>query len=143
MRLLRVLVVATSFAALLAQPSTAQEGRPFRDAWFWGVKGGILNYSASLATSGAAKPCCAGTDNAGALMVGVDWLVTRTNGGLYASFDQSFLKTTVTYRSPYAAGDPYLDVSNMRRYSLVAMAFPLQSPTLHPYAGLGISVNQL
>ena len=67
MRLLRVLMVATSFAALLAQPSTAQEGRPFHDAWFWGVKGGILNYStdATLA-NGPAE----GTDNAAAPLVG-------------------------------------------------------------------------
>jgi hypothetical protein len=136
-------MVATSFAALLAQPSTAQEGRPFRDAWFWGVKGGILNYSSNPAANSEKGPCCAGTDNAGAPMVGLDWVITRTNGGVYASFDQSFFNTTVMYRSPYVPGDPYLDVSGLRRYTVAAMAFPLQTPTLHPYAALGVSVNQL
>jgi hypothetical protein len=132
MRLLRVLVVATSFAALLAQPSAAQEGRPFKDAWFWGVKGGVLNYSSSV-----------GTDNAGAPMIGADWLITRTHGGLYVSVDQSFFTTTAYYREPYVAGDPYVNVRNLRRISLTAMGFPMQSPTLHPYVGAGLSLNQI
>ena len=55
MRLFRVLVVATSFAALLAQPSAAQEGRPFHDAWFWGVRGGVLNYSSDADLIGPAS----------------------------------------------------------------------------------------
>jgi hypothetical protein len=76
-------------------------------------------------------------------MLGIDWLITRSKGVLYLSVDESFLKSTVQYRSPYVAGDPYVDVSNMRRISAVAMAFPMQSPLMHPYVGLGISVNQV
>jgi hypothetical protein len=132
MRLLRVLVVATSFAALLAQPSAAQEGRPFKDAWFWGLKGGVLNYSSS-----------AGTDNAGAPMLGVEWLITRTKGGLYASVDQSFFNSSSFYREPPVAGDPLVDISHVRRYSLAALVFPMQTPTLHPYAGFGVSLHQV
>jgi hypothetical protein len=143
MRLLRVPVAAAIFAALLAQPSAAQEGRPFHNAWFWGVKGGILNYSSNPAAGAQNGPCCAGTDNAGALMVGLDWLITRSRGGLYVSLDQSFVNTTVMYRSPYVPGDPYLDVSGLRRISAVGMLFPMQTPTFHPYVGMGASVNQL
>lgn len=142
MRLLRVLMVATSFAALLAQPSTAQEGRPFHDAWFWGVKGGILNYS-SDATPVNNAPCCVGTDNAGAPMVGIDWLITRTKGGLYVSVDQAFFTTSAFYRRPFVAGDPYLTLKNVRRISALAMGFPMQTPTVHPYVGIGASVNQI
>ena len=55
MRLLRVLAIATGFAALAAQSSGAQDGRQFKDAWFWGIKGGGLVY-ASASTTAAAAP---------------------------------------------------------------------------------------
>ena len=132
MRLLRVLVVATSFAALLASPSAAQEGRPFHDAWFWGVKGGMLNYSSS-----------AGTDNAGAPMVGVEWLITRTRGGLYLSADQSFLTSQGYLTDDPVATDPIVAFRNLRRLSMIGMVFPAQRPTLHPYIGLGASLYQV
>jgi hypothetical protein len=125
-------VAALAFAVLLAQPSTAQEGQPFKDAWFWGLKGGVLNYSSSV-----------GTDNAGAPLVGVDWLITRTYGGLYVTVDQSFLTTKAYYKEPYVMGDPFVNVRNLRRYSLLAVAFPLQRPTLHPYVGFGASVHHV
>lgn len=132
MRLFRVLVVATSFAALLAQPSAAQEGRPFHDAWFWGAKGGILAYSATR-----------GTDNSPAPMAGVEWLITRSRGALYASVDQSFFTTTAYFGTePYTSAAPYVTVTNLRRISLVGMVFPMQTPTTHPYAGLGASLHQ-
>lgn len=131
MRLFRVLVVATSFAALLAQPSAAQEGRPFHDAWFWGVKGGIVSYSAD------------GTDNNGAPMVGLDWLITRSRGGLYATIDESFMSTYGFYREPFVTGDPYVTLQNERRISIVGMIFPMQTPTTHPYVGLGASLHQV
>lgn len=140
MRLLRVLVVAASFAALLAQPSVAQEGRPFRDAWFWGVRGGVLNYSSD------ADPVLGpydGTDNAGAPMVGIDWLITRSRGGLYVGADQSFFSSAAFYRRPYQAGDPAATFSNLRRISIAGVLFPMQRPQTHPYVGFGMSLNQL
>ena len=142
MRLLRVPVVAAIFAALLAQPSAAQEGRPFHNAWFWGVRGGILNYS-SEASPDVGAPCCAGTDNAAAPLVGIDWLITRTRGGLYVGVDQSFFTSSAFYRRPYVAGDPYAMLRNLRRISLAGTLFPLQTPTSHPYLGFGLSLNQI
>jgi hypothetical protein len=141
MRLLRVLVVATGFAALLAAPSAAQEGRPFRDAWFWGVRGGVLNYSSDADLVGPANG--QGTDNAGAPMVGIDWLITRTRGGLYLGVDEAFFTTSAYYRRPAVAGDPAVMLKNERRISLAGMWFPMQSPMTHPYIGLGLSVNQV
>jgi hypothetical protein len=141
MRLLRVLVLATGFAALLAPPSAAQEGRPFRDAWFWGVRGGVLNYSSDADLVGPTNGL--GTDNAGAPMVGIDWLITRTRGGLYVGIDEAFFTTSAYYRRPAAAGDPGVILKNERRISLAGMWFPMQSPVTHPYIGLGLSVNQV
>jgi hypothetical protein len=141
MRLLRVLVVATGFAALLAAPSAAQEGRPFRDAWFWGVRGGVLNYSSDADING--PPNGKGTDNAGAPMVGIDWLITRTRGGLYVGIDQAFFTTSAYYRRPAVTTDPGVLIKNERRISLAGMWFPMQSPMTHPYIGVGLSVNQV
>lgn len=141
MRLLRVLVLATGFAALLAPPSAAQEGRPFRDAWFWGVRGGVLNYSSEADLQGPANG--KGTDNAGAPMVGIDWLITRTRGGLYLGIDEAFFTSSAYYRRPAVAGDPGVLLKNERRISLAGVWFPMQSPMTHPYVGLGLSVNQV
>jgi hypothetical protein len=134
MRFLRVVAVATGFAALLAQPGAAQDGRQFKDAWFWGAKAGSLYYT-SATTAGSPAP-----------LIGGDWLITRTRGGLYVSFDQTFLHTMGAFAGRDATGQPaaqYVDVSSLRRITAAAMIFPLQSPYMHPYAGLGFTFYQL
>jgi hypothetical protein len=134
MRLLRVLAAATSFAALLAQSSAAQEGRQFKDAWFWGAKGGALVYSTDYST-----------DNAVAPMAGIDWMITRTNGGLYVSFDQSFFSSEGAFLEigPTGLRNRVVTLNNLQRISSAAVGFPLQSPTLHPYVGLGVGMNRI
>ena len=133
MRLLRVLTAAIGLAALLPKPSAAQGGRQFKDAWFWGVKGGGMLYSS------------ASTENSAAPLVGADWLITRTRGGLYVSFDQAFLTTTGSFldREPDSTFQRNVALKNLRRFSISAMVFPLQSPKFHPYAGLGMVLNQI
>jgi hypothetical protein len=133
--------VATVFAALLAQPSAAQDGRPFRDAWFWGVRGGILNYSSEADLVGPSSGN--GTDNAGAPMVGIDWVITRSRGGLYVGVDQAFFSSAAYYRRPFVAGDPEAVLKNQRRISFAGLLFPMQTPSLHPYVGAGLTLNQL
>jgi hypothetical protein len=135
MRLLRVLAVATGFAAVLSQSSAAQDARQFKDAWFWGVKSGGLLYS-SASTTGAAAP-----------LVGAEWLITRTNGGLYVSFDQAFLTTTGGFvdHDPDSASSFVRNVTlkNLRRVTAAGMIFPAQTRTFHPYVGAGIAFNQI
>jgi len=135
MRLLRVLAVATGFAAVLSHSSAAQDARQFKDAWFWGVKGGGLLYSSVTTTGG------------GAPLVGAEWLITRTNGGLYLSFDQAFLTTTgrFTDRDPDSVSSFVRNVTlkNLRRFTMAGMIFPAQTRNLHPYAGAGIAFNQI
>jgi hypothetical protein len=133
MRLLRVLTAAIGLAALLPQLSAAQAGRQFKDAWFWGIKGGSMLYSS------------ASTENSIAPLVGAEWLITRSRGGLYVSYDQAFLSTTGTFldRDPDSTFVRSVSLSNMRRISIAAMVFPMQSAKYHPYAGLGLSLNQI
>jgi hypothetical protein len=135
MRLLRVLAVATGFAAVLSQSSAAQDGREFKDSWFWGLKTGALTYS-SLSTTGSAAP-----------MIGGEWLITRTNGGLYVAYDQAFFSTTGGFvdhdPDSTSAFTRNVQLSGMRRLTLAGMLFPKQTRILHPYFGGGLAINQI
>ncbi|MEO6528317.1 MAG: hypothetical protein ABIP93_16980 [Gemmatimonadaceae bacterium] len=133
MRHLRVLTVAFGLAALLPQMSAAQSGRQFKDAWFWGIKGGSMLYSS------------ASTENSIAPLVGAEWLITRSRGGLYVSYDQAFLSTTGSFldRDPDSTFTRNVSLTNLRRISIAAMVFPMQSAKYHPYVGLGLSLNQI
>ena len=134
MRLLRVLAAATAFAALLSQPLAAQDGRQFKDAWFWGIKGGGLLFTTPY------------SDNKLAPYVGADWLITRSRGGLFVSFDQAFLTDAGIFVDRDANNAQFnhrVFLNNLRRLSMAATVFPLQSPTLHPYLGIGFMFNQL
>ena len=133
MRLLRVLTAAIGLAALLPQMSAAQAGRQFKDAWFWGIKGGSMLYSS------------ASTENSIAPTVGAEWLITRSRGGLYVSYDHAFLSTTGTIldRDPDSTFTRNVSLKNMRRFAVAAMVFPMQSARYHPYAGVGMALNQI
>ena len=133
MRLLRVLTAAIGLAALLPRPGAAQEGRPFKDAWFWGIKGGGQLYSS------------ASTEHSFAPQVGVDWLITRSRAGLYLSFDQAFLNTTGQFldRDPDSTFYRSVALKNVRRFQMAAMVFPMQTAKYHPYFGLGLGLNQI
>ena len=134
MRHIRVLATAAVLAAVISQPSAAQEGRQFKDAWFWGAKGGVVAFSSN-----------GGTDNSPAPSVGIDWVITRSIGGLYVSFDQTFLSTETRFSTIGANGfaDPLARVHNERRLALAALVFPMQSPRFHPYFGLGGAVHKI
>jgi hypothetical protein len=127
------LTVAVGLTALLPQSSAAQAGRQFKDAWFWGVKGGSLLYSSPT------------TSNSLAPLLGAEWLITRSRGGLYVSFDQAFLSARGSFadRDPDSTFTRNVALKNMRRLSVAAMIFPMQSAKYHPYVGFGMSFNQI
>jgi hypothetical protein len=127
------LTAAIGLAALLPRPSAAQEGRQFKDAWFWGIKGGGLLYSS------------ASTENSFAPSVGAEWLITRSRAGLYVSFDQSFLSTNGQFFDRDSDSTFYRNVAlkNLRRFGIVGMVFPLQTAKYHPYFGVGYTLNQI
>jgi len=133
MRILRSLTVA---AAVVALPSlaSAQYGRPFKDSWFWGVKAGGLTVADSSGSTFVAP------------MVGVEWMITRTHGGLYISAGQAFFNTqTLTIRDPSAAdsGVRAIKLNNMRQLDVALMAFPGEHDRWHPYAGAGFTLNAI
>jgi hypothetical protein len=127
------LTAAIALAALLPRPGAAQEGRPFKDAWFWGIKGGGQLYSS------------ASTEHSIAPSVGAEWLITRSRAGLYLSFDQAFLNTTGQFldRDPDSTFYRSVALKNVRRFQMAAMVFPMQTAMYHPYFGLGLGLNQI
>jgi hypothetical protein len=134
MRSIRALTIAASIVALPALAG-AQAGRQFKDAWFWGIKGGGF----TLADSG--------THYKQAPLGGIEWLITRSHGGLYLSASQAFFtQQTLTLRDPNAPADSGfrpITLKNMRKFDAAIMAFPGDHNRFHPYAGIGFTVGEI
>ena len=130
MRTVRWLSLGVALATVLPLAASAQEGRHFKNAWFWGAKAGITSFSTDR------------VKNAVAPSLGVEWLITRSRGGLYASFDQAFFEEeTVIYTQAY--GPHTIQMQNMRRVTLAGLAFPFNIGTLRPYGGVGLAFQDL
>lgn len=142
MRSITTYATAAFLAISITSAAEGQSGRPFRDAWFWGVRGGATNY---YGYSAAANPTLPGSASV-APLVGLDWLITRTNGGLYVAYSQAFFSTNgVILNGPTSADSGYrkVQVDGLRRVELMGMFFPGDFITWHPYVGLGVSFRYL
>ena len=84
MQKLRAVAVALLATIVVSAGASAQEMRNFDDSWFWGFKTGINTFSAP------------GHGNTSTVDMGVDWLITRTKGGLYVSGNQSIFQRDLT-----------------------------------------------
>jgi hypothetical protein len=129
-------VAVAMLVALDVSSADAQSTRGFKDSWFWGVKAGGTFYQVQSDPDGSLAP-----------MGGVDWLITRTNGGLYASFDHSFFQDQSVFINdsvgPVDTIPRRVFLSGMRRFMLAGMLFPYQRKYLQTYFGLGAMLNQI
>jgi len=134
MRAIRSFAVA-ALVALDVNAAAAQSSRQFKDSWFWGLKGGATSYQVQSDPSGLAP------------MAGADWLITRSQGGLYLSFDHSFFKRDSVFVndsiSPLDTVPRTVILSGLRRFTMAGMLFPMQSYRVHPYIGLGVSLSYI
>jgi len=137
MRAFRGLTI-TALLLLNVGAAGAQASRGFKDSWFWGAKFGLLNYQ--VWNNSVAK-------NSLALMAGGDWLITRSNGGLYVSFDYSFLSADSVFVndsiSPLDSVPRIVQIGGLRRMTMAAMIFPAQSFFMHPYVGFGVTLAHI
>lgn len=132
MQKLRSVVVGLVGAVVVSASAQAQAVRNFDDSWFWGAKAGINTFSA------------AGHGNGTAPNIGIDWLITRSKGGLYVSGDQSIFNHDVDVGDPAATtGMRTVRVDDMRRLSFAALAFPKHFGGITPYAGVGYMIAVL
>jgi hypothetical protein len=127
---MRWLIAGFVFSATLGATANAQASRYFDDSWFWGVKSGVATFSPTLG------------GNETAATYGGEWLITRTHGGLYVSFDEANVSTTSAVLDANTSdGFRPVTVSKLRRVGFAALAFPKRFGNLRPYAGLGLSID--
>jgi hypothetical protein len=126
---LRQLAAVPFILCIAATTAHAQEEQLFRNSWFWGVHAGTT----SIGTPGVST-------NAGT--IGAEWMITRTDGGLYVSYDQaSFNKMTAVVDPSASGGFRPVSVHDLRTISLGGVAFPWHSGRFRPYAGLGFALS--
>lgn len=134
MRSIRGLAIAIAAIALAPQLGSAQLGRRFENAWFWGVKAGTLVYS-TVNVSNAVAP-----------VFGAEWVITRRSGGLYVSVDQGIMTEQAQYLNADMLPDTSIadmELKDIRRYNVAAMVFPDIGRWVRPYVGLGASMTQV
>lgn len=129
-RLLADIVAAIVFTSVCAAPAAwAQEAKLFQNSWFWGVHGGTTSIGTPLSSKQA------GT-------IGGEWMITRSNVGLYVAYDQSSFHMMSQIADPStASGMRPVAISGMRSGSIAMMAFPGQFGSFRPYGALGMQIN--
>lgn len=130
MRLFRSPLLGLVLLSALPTIGSAQAGRLFKDSWFWGAKTGVMMYSTKA------------VENAISPMVGGEWLITRTRGALYVSYDQTFFNNDSAIQDILNTnGIRIVNIDDMRRVTFAALAFPKEYVGFRPYGGLGVALN--
>jgi hypothetical protein len=125
-------LAATGVFTTLCAMSTAQAQteKLFQDSWFWGVHAGVTTFGTPA------------TSNQSAGSFGAEWMITRSVGGLYLSFDQAnFNSTGAIADGSETSGIRPVSLHDMRTGSIGAMAFPVRFGNFRPYAGAGFSLS--
>jgi hypothetical protein len=132
MQKLRSVVVALVATLVVSASANAQEMRNFDNSWFWGFKSGVNTFSAP------------GHGNTSTVDLGIDWLITRTKGGLYVSGNQSVFERDVeVFDATARRGERTVRVNDLRRISFAALAFPRHFGGITPYGGIGYTIAVL
>ena len=129
MQKLRAVIVALAATVVVSASARAQQNRNFDNSWFWGFKSGINTFSVP------------GKGNASTVDLGIDWLITRTKGGLYVSGNQSVFERDMQVSDPGSTtGQRTIRVNDMRRITIAGLAFPKHFGGITPYAGIGYTI---
>ena len=132
MQKLRAVAVALVATIVVSASADAQGVRNFDNSWFWGFKSGVNSFSVP------------GHGNTSTVDMGIDWLITRTKGGLYVSGNQSIFEKDLEFRDPSSnSGARTVRVNDMRRITFAAVAFPKHFGGITPYAGVGYMIAVL
>ncbi len=132
MQKLRAVAVAVVATIVVSASANAQVNGNFDNSWFWGFKSGINTFSVP------------GHGNTSTVDLGIDWLITRTKGGLYVSANQSVFERDLEFIDPTSnTGQRTVRVNDMRRITLAGVAFPKHFGGITPYAGVGFTIAVL
>jgi hypothetical protein len=132
MQKLRAVAVAMVATIVVSASANAQEMKNFDNSWFWGFKSGINTFAVP------------GHGNTSTADLGIDWVITRTRGGLYVSANQSVFERDLEFLDPTSnTGQRTVRVNDMRRITVAGLAFPKHFGGITPYAGLGFMIAVL
>jgi hypothetical protein len=132
MQKLRAVAVALVATIVVSASADAQGVRNFDNSWFWGFKSGVNTFSVP------------GHGNTSTVDLGIDWLITRTKGGLYVSGNQSIFERDLEFGDPTSnTGTRTVRVNDMRRITFAAVAFPKHFGGITPYGGIGYMIAVL
>lgn len=126
----RLMLGAALLTFAAARPLSAQRILDWQNQWYWGVKGGLLNYSLP-------------SGNRAVGQVGAEWLITARRVALYIGYSSSFTAERDTFRVP--GRTTTLDTVNFdafRRIQIAAVAI-IGDKALQPYVGLGFVIHSL
>ena len=131
MQKLRTVAVALVATIVVSASANAQVMRNFDNSWFWGFKSGVNTFAVP------------GGGNTSTVDLGIDWLITRTRGGLYVSGNQSIFERDITVFDPGAGTDRTVRVNDLRRITFAGLAFPKHFGGITPYGGIGYTIAVL
>ena len=127
---LRLLTAVPLILCIATATAHAQEEQLFQNSWFWGLHAGVT----SIGTPSR------GSSEVGT--VGAEWMITRSNAGLYVAYDQASFSQTSGVLDPSASnGMRPLAIHDLRTISVGGVAFPWHSGHFRPYAGLGFALS--
>ncbi|HEY6088753.1 MAG TPA: hypothetical protein VD771_03085 [Gemmatimonadaceae bacterium] len=132
MQKLKAVAVALIATIVVSASASAQGVRNFDNSWFWGFKSGVNSFSVP------------GHGNTSTVDLGIDWLITRSKGGLYVSGNQSIFEKDLEFLDPASnSGRRTVRVNDMRRITFAAVAFPKHFGGITPYGGIGYMIAVL
>jgi hypothetical protein len=132
MQKLRAVTVALVATFVVSASANAQVRRNFDNSWFWGFKSGVNTFSTP------------GGGNTSTVDLGIDWLITRTKGGLYVSGNQSVFERDVdVFDQASNTGQRRVRVNDLRRITFAGLAFPRHFGGITPYGGIGYTIAVL
>ena len=133
MEKLRAVAVALVATFVVSTSADAQVRRNFDNSWFWGFKSGVNTF---------ALP--GGGGNTSTVDLGIDWIITRTKGGLYVSGNQSVFERDIdVFDQASNTGQRRVRVNDMRRITFAGLAFPKHFGGITPYGGIGYTIAVL
>ncbi|HKC79868.1 MAG TPA: hypothetical protein VKB91_01650 [Gemmatimonadaceae bacterium] len=132
MQKLRAIAVAVTAMIVVSASANAQSVSNFDNSWFWGFKSGVNSFAVP------------GHGNTSTVDLGLDWVITRSKGGLYVSGNQSVFQRDLEFGDPTSqTGQRTVRVNDMRRITLAALGFPKHFGGITPYAGIGFMIAVL
>jgi hypothetical protein len=132
MQKVRTVAVALVATFVVSASADAQVRRNFDNSWFWGFKSGVNTFSLP------------GGGNTSTVDLGIDWLITRTKGGLYVSGNQSVFERDVdVFDQASNSGNRRVRVNDLRRITFAGLAFPKHFGGITPYGGIGYTIAVL